>query len=159
MGAPPLLSSLPGAGALPPRSPSGFNKPVQEWPVSRLVPSQHDSRFPRISRTGSLGNFTLELMADWFLLVDERIAPKAQLKVFSDGFFGVDKKKNSTTLFIALVGSFLATFPVALFQAALAPVRSSPQLDRWPWTGVSLCGLMYPFPLCLFIHPHLPPSL
>lgn len=94
MGAPPLLSSLPGAGALPPRSPSGFNKPVQEWPVSRLVPSQHDSRFPRISRTGSLGNFTLELMADWFLLVDERIAPKAQLKVFSDGFFGVDKKKE-----------------------------------------------------------------
>lgn len=89
-----MLSSLPVAGALPPRSPSGFNKPVQEWPVSLLVLSQHDSRFPRISRTGSLGNFTLESTADWFLLVDERITPQAQLKVFSDGFLGEIKKKE-----------------------------------------------------------------
>lgn len=93
VGAPPLLSSLPVAGPLPPRSPSGFNKPVQERSVSLLGLSQHDSRFPRISRTGSLGNFTLESMADWFLLVDERITPRARLKVFSDGFLGEIKKR------------------------------------------------------------------
>lgn len=86
-------SSLPGAGALPPRSPSGFNKPAPEWSVSLLVVSQHDSRFPRISRTGSLGNFTLESMADWFLLVDERITPQARLKGFSDGFWGGIKNR------------------------------------------------------------------
>lgn len=93
VGAPPLLSSLPVAGPLPPRSPSGFNKPVQERSVSLLGLSQHDSRFPRISRTVSLGNFTLESMADWFLLVDERITPRARLKVFSDGFLGEIKKR------------------------------------------------------------------
>lgn len=57
------------------------------------------------------------------------------------------------SLFVSLVGS------VSMFQVSLALVRSSPQLERWPWPGVSLCGSMSPFPLCLFIHPHLPPSL
>lgn len=88
-----MLSSLPVAGALPPRSPSGFNKPVQEWSASLLVLWVHDSRFPRISRTGSLRNSSLESMADWFLLVDERITPQARLKVFSDGFWGEIKKR------------------------------------------------------------------